>query len=125
MQRKNATGIILNLLSKSFSSSIPPKFPLTSIIEKSSKMQEETKEEKKIDDIISATSTALLPFDEFVDGLHSWKEALKPAWSAKTFATLYSFLTNAYSSSKVNLETIICIKSQLDLSSFTSCLQRF
>ena len=40
-------------------------------------------------------------FDEFVDGLGSWKDALKGEWSQKYFKDIYEFLKKEYSTKTV------------------------
>lgn len=40
-------------------------------------------------------------FDEFVDGLDSWKDSLKPAWDTKKFRELFKFVKSEYKSKQV------------------------
>ena len=58
------------------------------------KPKEKPVEERKIDPNYKGVD--LPPFDEFVDGLGSWKEILKPAWTDKSFKELYDFLVAEY-----------------------------
>jgi len=68
------------------------------ITDKSGKKVEAPKEkpveERKIDPNYKGVDLA--PFEEFVDGLGSWKESLKPAWNDKSFQELYNFLKTEY-----------------------------
>ena len=41
------------------------------------------------------------PFDDFIDGLGSWRNALKNATSTKGFQNLYTFLKGEYKNKKV------------------------
>jgi len=56
--------------------------------------KEKPVEERKIDPNFKGVD--LPPFEEFVDGLGSWKESLRPAWSDKSFQELYNFLKTEY-----------------------------
>lgn len=58
------------------------------------KPKEKPVEERKVDPNYKGVD--LPPFEEFVDGLGSWKEILKPAWSDKSFKDLYDFLVAEY-----------------------------
>jgi len=58
-------------------------------------------EEEKTDVKDTVSVTALVPLDDFVDELGTWKDALKDSYSQKYFTTLYNFLKNAYATSKV------------------------
>jgi len=63
---------------------------------------EEIEEEKQT--VITSTSRAsddFPPFDEFVEGLCSWKAPLKNAIQAKSFQNLYPFLKSEYKTKKI------------------------
>lgn len=77
-------------------------FPNTKSGKPSKKEQiEETKEEIKILSNPTSGNDSFPSFDEFVDGLGSWKDALKPAWSQKYFKDMYVFLKDEYATKKV------------------------
>jgi len=73
-----------------------------SITDKSGKKvskKEDKAEEEKIDPNFKGVDFPT--FDDFVDGLESWKDALKPAWSQKYFKDMYEFLKEEYRTKKV------------------------
>ncbi len=64
------------------------------VVEAPKEKPKQVVEERKIDPNFKGVD--LPPFEEFVDGLGSWKESLKPAWSDKSFQELYNFLKAEY-----------------------------
>jgi len=57
--------------------------------------------EEEKGEVTTVITTVLPALDDFVDGLGTWKDALKDSWSQKYFNTLYAFLKGAYSKEKV------------------------
>jgi len=80
--------------------------------------------EEEKGEVTTVITTVLPALDDFVDGLGTWKDALKDSWSQKYFNTLYAFLKGAYSKEKVTAYSKKSSKEKSGLSSPKSCLQR-
>lgn len=63
--------------------------------------QEKPVEERKIDPNFKGVD--LPPLEDFIEGLCSWKEALKPAWTDKNFKDLYNLLVKEYKTRPVKI----------------------
>jgi len=66
------------------------------------KKHDEDKEEEKVaQPDLNFVGIDFPRFDDFVDGLDSWKDMMKPAWSQKYFQEIHSFLAKEYKSQKI------------------------
>lgn len=65
-------------------------------VEEESEGSEESQEEQEVKS--TALKIRFAEFDDFVDGLGTWKESLKEAWSGKHFKTLYEMIKKEYES---------------------------
>ena len=79
--------------------------PLNFNKEDQNEMQIEEEKLSSLQQIIASKSPSnndFPSFDDFVDGLESWKEPLKNAIQSKSFQNLYNFLKIEYKTKKVN-----------------------
>jgi hypothetical protein len=69
-------------------------FTITDKSGKKIEKHEEDMEEEKAQPVDPNFKGVDFPrFDDFVDGLQSWKDMLKPAWSQKYFQDIHNFLS--------------------------------
>lgn len=71
-------------------------------IKKDGKMQIEEEPSEKNEKIAVVNNGKLLPLDDFVDQLYSWKPKLQNFTSSAKFKNLYKFVNDEYSSKTVS-----------------------